>query len=137
MILQNRSSHLHLLSRDAHIDFLNPSERCSLQNTFQAESVPDSSNLEDTDYFSSGELDLWLMFVRMISFILVKSRYAKQCFCLLSYDTISLSSLFPSIYFIFPLYVDLVLDIFYRICSFSINFTSSLLLNCMKIAFWG
>ncbi|CAA3026239.1 SMG7L [Olea europaea subsp. europaea] len=70
---KNRSSHLHLLSRDAHIDFLNPSERCSLQNTFQAESVPDSSNLEDTDYFSSGELDLWLMFVRMISFILVKS----------------------------------------------------------------
>lgn len=72
---KNRSSHLHLLSRDAHIDFLNPSERCSLQNTSQAESVPDSSNMEDMDNVSSGELDYWLMFVRMISFFLVKSSW--------------------------------------------------------------
>ncbi|KAL2473601.1 Protein SMG7L [Forsythia ovata] len=73
LLEKNRSSHLHLLSRDTHIDFSNPSERCSLRNTSQAESASNNSNLEGTDNVSSGEFDLWPMFVRMMSFFLVKS----------------------------------------------------------------
>ncbi|VFQ58878.1 unnamed protein product [Cuscuta campestris] len=71
---ENRSIHIHSLSREAHLDLLKPCEKTFLDAT-SCESKASSSNnkLEGIAGVSSEMSDIWPLFVRLISFFLMKS----------------------------------------------------------------
>ncbi|GFZ03036.1 hypothetical protein Acr_15g0016440 [Actinidia rufa] len=73
---QNRSSHLHSLSKEAQFNFSNPCQRST--SLIESQSSSGSSNndaLEATDRISSVKCDLWPLFVRMISFFFIESSF--------------------------------------------------------------
>ncbi|KAI8525539.1 hypothetical protein RHMOL_Rhmol13G0238200 [Rhododendron molle] len=73
---KNRSSHLDSLSKAAHFDFLNPSERSTSLTELQSGngSANDDTPLA-TEHISSTKCDLWPLFVRMTSFFLIESSF--------------------------------------------------------------
>lgn len=73
---KNKSSQLQSLSTDAHIDFSKPLKRLSSQ--IKSHSSMDSTNINKlgaNDHVHPAKTDLWPLFVRMISFFLVKPRF--------------------------------------------------------------
>lgn len=85
---QNRSSHLDSLSKAAHFDFLNPSERSTSLTELRSSngSVNDDTPLA-TEHIFSTKCDLWPLFVRMTSFFFIESRYYLQYWVLSSLST--------------------------------------------------
>ncbi|KAM3251573.1 nonsense-mediated mRNA decay factor SMG7-like [Capsicum annuum] len=72
--LENRSSILHSYSNGAHLDLLKPSVWCSIDAINRATSGSSNKNmLEPTETVTSGKTDIWLPFVRLMSFFLVYS----------------------------------------------------------------
>lgn len=73
---KNKSSQLQSLSTDAHIDFTKPLKRLSSQ--IKSHSSMDSTNinkLRANENVPPPKTDLWPLFVRMISFFLVKPSF--------------------------------------------------------------
>ncbi|KAJ8545514.1 hypothetical protein K7X08_018097 [Anisodus acutangulus] len=71
---ENRSSILHSYSSGAHIDLLKPSVWCSMAAINRATSGSSNKNMpEATETVTSGKADIWLLFVRLMSFFLVHS----------------------------------------------------------------
>ncbi|XP_028071406.1 protein SMG7L-like [Camellia sinensis] len=71
---KNRSSHLHSLSKEAHFNFLNPSERSTSPNESQSRFHSfNNDTLQGTKHSFSANSDLWTLFVRMISFFFIES----------------------------------------------------------------
>ncbi|KAI3456252.1 hypothetical protein Pfo_012915 [Paulownia fortunei] len=71
---ENRSTKLPSLSSQMQLDFLNPSKRSYLQNTYNEESSsPHNIKLEDLENVYSEKFDLWPILVRTISFLLIRS----------------------------------------------------------------
>ncbi|PSS10226.1 Protein SMG7L like [Actinidia chinensis var. chinensis] len=73
---KNRSSHLHSLAKEAQFNFSNPCQRST--SLIESQSSSGSSNndaLEAPDRISSVKCDLWLLFVRMISFFFIESSF--------------------------------------------------------------
>lgn len=71
---KNRSSSLHSLSSKAHFDFLNPSEKCVVQNELQlSDGFPNCNTSKASEHLFSFKTDLWSLFIRMISFFIIKS----------------------------------------------------------------
>ncbi|KAK1424737.1 hypothetical protein QVD17_20075 [Tagetes erecta] len=73
---KNKSSQLQSLSTDAHIDFTKPLKRLSSQ--IKSHSSIDSTNvnkLRANEHVAPVKTDLWPLFVRMISFFLVKPSF--------------------------------------------------------------
>ncbi|KAM0048846.1 putative telomerase activating protein Est1 [Helianthus debilis subsp. tardiflorus] len=73
---KNKSSKLQSLSTDAHIDFTKPLKRLSSQ--IKSHSSIDSTNinkLRANEHVPVVKTELWLLFVRMISFFLVKTSF--------------------------------------------------------------
>ncbi|KAL2467268.1 Protein SMG7L [Abeliophyllum distichum] len=69
---ESRISHLHSLLAEVQFDFSNPSTRISLQNISHSDSdSANNINLEDLENVSAA--NLWPIFVRMISFFLIRS----------------------------------------------------------------
>ncbi|KAL8228130.1 hypothetical protein R6Q57_015714 [Mikania cordata] len=73
---KNKSCKLQSLSTDAHIDFTKPLKRLSSQ--IKSHSSIDSTNINKlgaNEHMSPVKTDLWPLFVRMISFFLVKPSF--------------------------------------------------------------
>ncbi|KAJ9563034.1 hypothetical protein OSB04_008194 [Centaurea solstitialis] len=73
---KNKSSQLQSLSTDAHIDFSKPLKRLSSQ--IKSHPSMDSTNINKlgaNDHVLPAKTDLWPLFVRMISFFLVKPSF--------------------------------------------------------------
>ncbi|KAK9051697.1 hypothetical protein SSX86_028325 [Deinandra increscens subsp. villosa] len=73
---KNKSSQLQSLSTDAHIDFTKPLKRLSSQ--IKSQSSIDSTNINKlaaNEHVPPVKTDLWPLFVRMISFFLLKPRF--------------------------------------------------------------
>lgn len=71
---EKRISHLHLLSSEVQFDFSNPSTRLSLQNKSHADrGSANHINFEDLENVSAAKFNLWPMFIRMISLLLIRS----------------------------------------------------------------
>ncbi|KAI3796825.1 hypothetical protein L1987_39511 [Smallanthus sonchifolius] len=73
---KNKSSQLQSLSTDAHIDFTKPLKRLSSQ--IKSQSSIDSTNINKlggSEHVPPVKTDLWPLFVRMISFFLVKPSF--------------------------------------------------------------
>ncbi|KAM0006434.1 putative telomerase activating protein Est1 [Helianthus debilis subsp. tardiflorus] len=73
---KNKSSKLQSLSTDAHIDFTKPLKRLSSQ--IKSHSSIDSTNinkLRANEHVPVVKTEIWLLFVRMISFFLVKTSF--------------------------------------------------------------
>ncbi|KAI3743673.1 hypothetical protein L1987_56735 [Smallanthus sonchifolius] len=73
---KNKSSQLQSLSTDAHIDFTKPLKRLSSQ--IKSQSSIDSTNINKlgaSEQVPPVKTDLWPLFVRMISFFLVKPSF--------------------------------------------------------------
>ncbi|XP_019175586.1 PREDICTED: protein SMG7L-like [Ipomoea nil] len=68
---ENRSSHFQSLSSEAHLDLLKPSEKALLST--RSRGSDGSSNDNSTESVSSGKSDIWRLFVRLISFFLLRS----------------------------------------------------------------
>nr|GLL45806.1 protein SMG7L-like [Ipomoea trifida] len=74
LLEENRSSHFHSLSSEAHLDLLKPSEKALLRTRSQgSEGSSNDNKLEGTESVSSGKSDIWRLFVRSISFFLLRS----------------------------------------------------------------
>nr|GMD91898.1 protein SMG7L-like [Ipomoea batatas] len=74
LLEENRSSHFHSLSSEAHLDLLKPSEKALLRTRSQGSDGSSNDNkLEGTESVSSGKSDIWRLFVRLISFFLLRS----------------------------------------------------------------
>ncbi|XP_024988182.1 protein SMG7L isoform X2 [Cynara cardunculus var. scolymus] len=73
---KNKSSQLQSLSTDAHIDFSKPLKRLSSQ--IKSHSSMDSTNINKlgaNDHVLPAKTDVWPLFVRMISFFVVKPSF--------------------------------------------------------------
>ncbi|GJZ31798.1 protein SMG7L isoform X1 [Tanacetum coccineum] len=73
---KNKSSQLQSLSTDAHIDFSKPLKRLSSQ--IKSHSSMDSTNINKlgaNEHVRPVKTDIWPLFVRMISFFLVKPSF--------------------------------------------------------------
>ncbi|XP_060191228.1 nonsense-mediated mRNA decay factor SMG7-like [Lycium barbarum] len=71
---ENRSSVLHSYSSGAHLDLLKPSAWCSMDAKHGATSGSSNKNMpEATETVTSMKADIWLLFVRLMSFFLVHS----------------------------------------------------------------
>ncbi|XP_009802464.1 nonsense-mediated mRNA decay factor SMG7-like [Nicotiana sylvestris] len=69
---ENRLSNLHSLSSGAHLDLLKPSVWCSMDAINGATSGSSNKNMpEAPETVTSGKADIWLLFVRLMSFFLV------------------------------------------------------------------
>ncbi|KAL8460454.1 hypothetical protein ACS0TY_032122 [Phlomoides rotata] len=74
LLEENRSTKLPSLSSRMQFDFLNPSKRSYLQNTYQDDNgSPHNSKSEALDNVCSEKFDLWPILVRTISFLLIRS----------------------------------------------------------------
>lgn len=71
---ENRSSVLHSYSTGVHLDLLKPSVWCSMDVINRTSSGSSNKNMpEATETVTSRKADIWLLFVRLISFFLVHS----------------------------------------------------------------
>ncbi|KAK4361126.1 hypothetical protein RND71_020078 [Anisodus tanguticus] len=71
---ENRSSILHSYSSGSHLDLLKPSAWCSVDAINRATSGSSNKKMpEATETGTSGKADIWLLFVRLMSFFLVYS----------------------------------------------------------------
>ncbi|XP_076941636.1 nonsense-mediated mRNA decay factor SMG7-like [Bidens hawaiensis] len=72
---KNKSSQLKSLSTDAHIDFTKPLKRLSSQIKSQSIDSTNVNKLRANEHVPPVKTELWPLFVRMISFFLVKSSF--------------------------------------------------------------
>ncbi|XP_055803851.1 nonsense-mediated mRNA decay factor SMG7-like [Solanum dulcamara] len=71
---ENRSSILHSYSSGARLDLLKPSVWCSMDGINHATNGSSNKNMpEAAETVTTGKADVWLLFVRLMSFFLVYS----------------------------------------------------------------
>lgn len=72
---RNRSSCLHSLCREAHFDFLKPSERSDFHSKSQSSHELSNCNMLEAGHNCLVETDLWSLLIRTMSFFFIKSSF--------------------------------------------------------------